>query len=119
MKTLSKTLRTRFFRSTAMLILASFGCAMVASAEPVSPNQTTVTLVRPYAGSNLVYVHVNSTELCGVSVFSIAMDQANGKEMYAAALTAVAANKKVLLEVSNATGCTGFATRLQSIYLHS
>lgn len=117
MKKLSTSM-SLFRRVSAVLGLAALALTQ-AQAEPVSPTQTTITLVRPYGGSNLVYVHVNTTELCSNSVFTIAIDQPNGKEMYAAALTAVAANKKVLLEVSNATGCTGFATRLQSIYVYS
>jgi hypothetical protein len=37
--------------------------------------------------------------------------------MYAAALTALTTGKRVILEVSNATGCTGWGTKLQSLYV--
>ncbi|TBV73263.1 hypothetical protein [Pseudoxanthomonas winnipegensis] len=93
-------------------------CIDAALAEPTSARVVILDL-RPYAGSEVTYLHVNSTALCNTDVFIIDASQANGKQMYAAALTAVASGKEVALEVANATGCTGFGTKLQSIYIFS
>lgn len=87
-------------------------------AEPTSARVQILDL-RPYAESEATYVHVNSTALCNTDVFVIDTSQANGKQIYAAALAAVASGKEVALEVANATGCTGFGTKLQSIYIFS
>jgi hypothetical protein len=86
-------------------------------AEPTSPVAVKVLQVRPYMESNLVYIEVSSAGLCNATIFVIQTNLLGGKEAYAAALTALATGKKVLLEVSNTTGCTGFGTKLQSIYL--
>lgn len=50
-------------------------------------------------------------------MFNFTGSEVNGKEMCAAALAALISGKQVQLEVSNATGCTGFGSRLQSIYI--
>lgn len=76
-----------------------------------------ITQLRPYIGSGQVFVHVDSSQLCGTTVFKILLSDPAGKEAYAAALTAMATGKNVALEVSNATGCTGLGTQLQSIWL--
>jgi hypothetical protein len=67
----------------------------------------------------LIYIGVSSSDFCGTTVFSFSSSEPNGKEMYAAVLTALASGKQVQLEASTATGCTGWGTRLQSIYLYS
>lgn len=86
-------------------------------AEPTG-GKVSIVAVRPYVGG-LIYLHVSSGSLCATSVFTFSASEANGKEMYAVALTALASGKKVQLEVSNAAGCTGWSTRLQSIYLYN
>lgn len=103
--------------TVCMLFVLAY-CIDAALAEPTSARVVILDL-RPYAGSEVTYVHVNSTALCNTDVFIIDTSQANGKQMYAAALTAVASGKEVALEVANATGCTGWATKLQSIYIFS
>lgn len=87
----------------------------VVQAEPTGGRVTVVNL-RPYSGGS-IYLQVSSTELCGTEVFSFTGSEVNGKEMYAAALTALASGKQIQLEVSTATGCTGWGTRLQSIFI--
>jgi hypothetical protein len=87
------------------------------SAEPSSPATVKIMQVRPYANSHSVYIHVSSGQLCSTSAFVIMTDEPGGKGMYAAALTALTTGKRVILEVSNATGCTGWGTKLQSLYV--
>lgn len=87
------------------------------SAEPSSPAPVKILQVRPYANSYAVYIDVSSGQLCSTSAFVIMTNELGGKEMYAAALTALATGKRVILEVSNATGCSGWGTKLQSLYV--
>lgn len=95
--------------------MVTLSASLLANAEP-SGNLVKIMSLRPYAGG-LIYMHVSSADLCGTDVFTIDSSQANGKEIYAAALAALTTGKQVRLEVSNATGCAGWGTRLQSIYI--
>lgn len=87
-----------------------------AQAGPVGP-RVSILSIRPYSGGS-IYLHVSSTDLCGTEVFSFTSGEINGKEMYAAAMTALVSGKQVQLEVSSATGCAGWGTRLQSIFIY-
>jgi len=87
-----------------------------AIAEP-SSQRVKLIEVRPYIGGNDVYIRANADAICGTSIFRIVTSQPNGKEAYAAALTAITSGRSVVIEVSNATGCTGWGTVLQSIYI--
>lgn len=95
----------------ALFSFLSFEC----NAGAVSGN-TIIDYLRPYSGSG-VYISVTTNAICDTSVFFIELNTAGGKAMYAAALAALAANKSVALEVSNATGCKGWGTLLQSLYI--
>lgn len=95
-----------------VVLLVAFASGIV-QAEPTG-GRVTVVNVRPYSGGS-IYVQVSSSELCGTEVFSFTSSEVNGKEMYAAALTALVSGKQVQLEVIAAKGCTGWGTRLQSI----
>ena len=99
-----------------LIAAAGLACAFGAAAGPTSGEETLLAL-RPYGNNTHVYVHVATSALCSTSVFIIDTGVPNGKEMYAAALTALASGKKVQLEVSNATGCAGWGTRLQSFWI--
>lgn len=100
----------------AVLILV-VGWCLVANAEPIS-SPTTLMFLRPYAGDNMVYVRVTESDVCETLVFGIDVSKPTGKEMYAAALSALLAGAPVQVEISDATGCTGWGTLLQSIYIH-
>jgi len=92
-------------------------CPMDAFSGPIG-EPVLVTSVRPYTTENPIgFLTVSLSSLCGTSAFSIHLGEPGGKEMYAAILTALALNKKVMLEVSNSTGCTGWGTLLQSVSL--
>lgn len=105
-------------RSTGLLswgLLFAIGAVPV-MAEPSSPRVKLIE-VRPYIGSSEVHIKTNVDAVCGTNGFRIITSQPNGKEAYAAALTALTSGKSVVVEVSNATGCTGWGTVLQSIYI--
>jgi hypothetical protein len=110
MKVSRKVLR----QSTAisLLLLATF----VATAGETGARVKIVSL-RPYSGGPSAYMQVASDALCGTSVFTIAVSEPSGKEVYATALSALVAGKDVAIEVSNSTGCTGWGTRVQSLYI--
>ncbi len=65
--------------------------------------------------TNTVFVEVSSEIICQTRTFKIDLAKLNGKATYAAALSAMMANKKVMLEISDTTGCTDWGTELQSI----
>lgn len=88
----------------------------VAKAEPSSPRVKLVE-VRPYIGNNNVFIRTNVDAVCGTSMFRILTSETNGREAYAAALAAITSGRSVVLEVSNVTGCAGWGTVLQSIYI--
>lgn len=94
-------------------LLPTIGLATPESAAPVS-----VTEIRPYVNGT-IFVAVDSVELCNTTVFRIDVTAPGKNGMYAAVLTAVATGKKVRLEVSTATGCQGWGTALQSVYLRA
>jgi restriction endonuclease Mrr len=103
-------------RITFIVLLMALCAPSVVQAEPTG-GRVSILSVRPYSGG-LIYVQVSSTAFCDTSVFAFTNSEVNGKEMYAAALTALVSGKEVQLEASTATGCTGWGTRLQSIYLY-
>lgn len=98
-------------------------CAFALSAPQLGfagelSGKVNITSLRPY-GVGLAYVQVTPIGVCGTDVFVIRLDEPGGKEMYSLALTAVSSGKRVELEVSNTTGCTGWGTRLQSMFIYS
>lgn len=91
-------------------------------AEPTTAI-TYISTIRPYMQSSntgisgSVLITVDSSNLCNTNNFLIDLSMSGGKEAYAAALTAFSTDKRVMLEILNATGCTGDWTKLQSIYV--
>jgi hypothetical protein len=110
----------------AALFLGIFMFGKAGLADPTVSN-VTITYVRIYsAGSGsaamLSVAGVPSTFCNGTPNFSIALSDAGGQGMLAAAMTAVTTGQTVSLEVSNATGCTAefnWGPQLQSMYLNS
>lgn len=107
-----------------LIIVLYFTC--IALAWPVSsfaePTSGLVTIVylRPYnvnGSTGTVYMEVSASSVCNTNVYSIDLSYGGGKELYAAALAALMGNKQVRVEVANDTGCTGWGSKLQSIYI--
>ena len=97
------------------LAAALLACGVV-WAEPSSPKAKLIE-VRPYIGGPYVYIRTNIDAVCGTSLFRIDTTKPNGREAYAAALAAITSGKTVVVEVANDTGCAGWGTLLQSIYI--
>jgi hypothetical protein len=94
-------------------------------AEPTSP-PTTIVSLRPYVGTSTVFVQVaDRLSLCNTEVYTLDTSKPNGKNAYAAALSALVANKRVQLELTNAANpCTtpwgaNWGAELQSIFVLS
>jgi len=96
-----------------LCLLPTIGLAIPESTAPVS-----VTEIRPYVNGT-IFVTVDSVELCNTYTFRIDFAATGKNSMYAAVLTALATGKKVRLEVHTGTGCQGWGTALQSVYLQA
>ncbi|MBI3561507.1 MAG: hypothetical protein HY080_07320 [Gammaproteobacteria bacterium] len=99
------------------LVFSSFTALADPTTAPVH-----ITQIRPYntqgASCGVVYIAVDQTLACNTNVFQIDLCFGGGKEVYAAALTAFAASKAVQVEVVN-SGCTGWGTKIQSLFMNN
>lgn len=110
----------RRLSGSGMALVVALCLSAPLGAEPTS-DQMTILSLRPYMDgpAGIVYVHVSSTAFCNTDTFAIDMSRPGAKEAYAAALAALTSGKNVRLEAFNSTGCNGWATRLQSIFIHA
>jgi hypothetical protein len=107
----------KLYKSIAVAFFsAALVCVPMVGLSGEMSGKVSVISLRPYGAQ--AYVQVSPGGLCGTDVFTIKLEEAGGKEMYALALSAVASGKKVELEVSNTTGCAGWGTRLQSMFIY-
>lgn len=105
----------RGIRLPSMRALAAAAVLLASPAVVAEPTSAPLQIktLRPYGGGQNVYVNVGETSFCAADTFVIDVSGPNGREMYAAS------KSPVRLEVVNATGCAGWGTRLQSIFLDS
>jgi len=109
------------FRS---LLKVTMVCAAVLSAVPASADPRSVlvdiTRLRPYT-SGTFFVSVSSAQLTtGAScttVYAVKKDDPGAKNVIASILTAFALGSKVQIETPTATGCSGFGTPIQSVFI--
>ena len=118
----------RIALNVKLVIIAAIELATICSgtiacyAEPTTA-ATTIQQIRTYMQtassgvSSSILLTVTNSNICNTNNFLIDMSMSGGKEAYATALVAFTTGKSVMLEVSNATGCTGDWTKLQSIYV--
>jgi len=106
------------FKKTLILVFVSAICFPIAKATPLSTEFSTIRYVRPYLTGD-IYITLHDTILCGTKTFRIEASAPGRDQMYSAALSAFMGNKKILVEALTSTGCAGYATKLQSIYLSS
>jgi hypothetical protein len=98
-----------------LLTVFIFVGSVNALAEPTS-GPLFVNLLRVYSTGD-VFVSMKSNAFCSTDTFHIPATVVGRRELLATLLTAQSLNSPVLLEASNATGCAGWGTKLQSIYL--
>lgn len=100
----------------ALCALTAGSYASPLFAEPTGGN-VQVLQVRPYnvnGGIGAVYLDVSAPTPCTTVVYKIDLSWGNSKEVYAAALTALASGKPVAIEVA---ACTGWGSTIQSLFL--
>ena len=103
---------------------ATLGCALAIAAGFAYAEPTTGAIllaqVRPYIGSNTVFIYPSGLGPCGSSsatnIYQIDLSSASGKAAYTTALAAIVANKHVMLEVQ-AGQCGADYPGLQSVYM--
>ena len=102
-------------------ILCLFVSAIAAARAEPTTVPVSIVEVRPYniegttAGS-AVFVAVDQVSACETNTYKIDMRFAGSKEVYVAVLSAFLTGKKVRIEVVN-SGCTGWGSTIQSIYV--
>lgn len=101
--------------------LLMLGLMVKASAEPTG-EPVSILSIRAYQGGALgtefkgaVYIRVNSATLCNTDTFRIELKYEGSKEIYAAALAAQLAGKKVRIEVKP-VACT-WGHEIQSLFV--
>lgn len=102
----------------SMLLVGSMMAANAVAAPNTEPAK--IKLLRPYANGTM-FVQMNTTTLtdggtCS-SVYRVQNDQPGAKAVIATLLTAYALESDVEIELPTSTGCTGFGTPIQSVYL--
>jgi hypothetical protein len=102
-----------FAALTLMLAMATTSTAL---AEPTSP-QVLIKSIRPYkaGAAPVAFIYLATPAICNTTIFTIDLADPSGPALLSVALTALTAKKNVVVEISNATGCTGNYTALQSI----
>jgi hypothetical protein len=115
---ISHALRLAFVVTSAIVFVF---CTPVARANPYD-TPGTVLYVRPYSSGTNSFVVIQLSHggsVCGTDTYTILLSDPGGQGMLAAALEALALEKSVTPEISNATGCTGWGTVLQSLMITS
>ena len=100
----------------AILLISSIG---VSYAEPRTVI-TTITNMRPYStGGYFVTVasnQLNTGATCS-TVYQVQGDAAGANAVIASLLTAYSLEQPIQIEIPTATGCVGFGTPIESIFM--
>lgn len=111
------------WRPLGIALAIFLACTSVFYVSEVSAEPTGVAMkilyIRPYAdgAGGRVYIRVDQSTLCNTDSFMLDLSLSGSKEVYAAALSAFLNGRSVEIEVSNASGCQGWGTAIQSIYI--
>lgn len=103
---------------TLLALVSSAFMTQVALAEPTT-GAVKVVEVRPYnvqGAPGAIYVRIDQISLCNTDTYKIDLTWSGSKEVLAAALAALIADKPVKVEVVG-SACIGFATPIQSLYI--
>jgi len=103
-------------------LIASLAFSTAVRAEPTMAPHS-IVYIRPYlnsgnANSGMVYVQIDTTDLCATNTYAIDLTWGGSKQLVATLMLALVENKKVQIEIDNA-GCAtpSWNTRVQSVYL--
>jgi len=111
-------MKIRSFLKLCVVCVAGVMAFNVAASPNTEPSE--IRLLRPYANGTM-FVQIASGDLsdggsCS-TVYRVRDDQPGAKAVIATLLTAYALEAEVEIELPTATGCTGFGTPIQSVYL--
>lgn len=95
-------------------LIALIFVSWFAVAEPTTPDLK-IGSIRVYTNGD-IFLHMKSRSLCDTEVYVIPAGSAAREEMYSLMLAAYMADASVRLEIVN-SGCTGWGTQLQSVYI--
>ena len=95
-------------------LLMAFVVSNQSMAEPTTP-AIKIDYIRVYT-DGAIFLHMNQRSECNTEVYTIPASSVARKEMYSLVLSAYMADRPVRLEVVN-SGCTGWGTALQSVYI--
>lgn len=110
--TIKLLLKTPMYLAIALIIIAP-----PANAVPVS-SPLFISYVRTYSTGD-IFIGVTTNDFCSTSVFVISANLPAKKEMLASVLIAQSMNRSILFEANSSTGCNGWGTQLQSLWLNS
>jgi len=107
-------------KNLVIVIVIVFGLFSVGfvSAEPRTV-VTTISKMRPYS-SGAYFVTLASNQLTTgtcTTVYQVKADAAGAKSVIASLLTAYALGESIQIEIPTATGCEGFGTPIQSVFM--
>ncbi|PXA75356.1 hypothetical protein DMC25_24660 [Caulobacter sp. D4A] len=105
----------------AMAALAGGFSAPSTARAGIMTQPVKVVSIRVYdAGAGAVaFVQLDSTSTCNTNLFQIELFKLSGAGMLAVANTAMTTQKYVIAEISNANGCAGYGTILQSLAINA
>lgn len=101
-----------------LMALAGFFAGSPALADPTGV-PAKIQKIRVYNNNGLpgaAFVYLDQATPCDTTVYKIDLSWSGSKEVLATALSAFASEKSVQVEATN-TGCAGWGTVIQSIYL--
>jgi hypothetical protein len=104
----------------ALAVTSAFGPS-IARANPFD-TPGTILYVRSYSAGASSFALVRLSQggtACGTDTYTINLSDPGGQGMLAVAMEALALGSTVTPEISNATGCTGWGTALQSLMITS
>jgi hypothetical protein len=113
-----------FYRTSWMSRLLLTGALVLPVSGVVHAEPTTEPLhilyVRSYnqdSAQGAAFFQLDAVTLCNTDTYRIDFAQNGSKAALATALLAFSSNSPVRVEIMNSTGCTGWGTAIQSIYI--
>lgn len=101
----------------AFAVTVSFGTTAIA--EPTG-SPVKIKSIRSYnvaSGSGFALVEVTPASICNTDTYKIELSWGGSREVLATALSAFNGDHLVAVEIANSTGCTGWGTLIQSLYI--
>lgn len=102
-----------------LVLIALLSATFTVSAEPRT-KYTDISSMRPYTNGDY-FITLASNQFSNGTVctntYKVQSSAAGAKAVIASLLTAYASGQKIQIEVPTATGCQGFGTPIQSVFM--